>query len=230
MNKIIYFFFLLIYPVFLQAQAEIYGSIDGIDSKSNVLYLKENIGGKYYTIDSCLLNHEGAYQFSSPSKTGLYSLFLSDTNWVQIIIDTNESVIHINFASSDLRKSIHIIQSKENQLLWDFIFYRKQIQHQISQNYIKKTYFQKGSIEYKYFQKIEDSLNLNFDRYIWALYQKHQPSFFANTIVSDIKSIYQNDYFLYIDSGSEPGLHKLQQVIYGTTFLWTQNNNKSFPY
>jgi len=170
----------------LFGQSQIIGHI--VDVKdSTLLYLQENIGGKYITIDSCHMNSKGKFNFEGIYETGYYSLFLEPENWVQLIISPEEKTIKIDFSGPQLRNHIEVKKSKSNIELWNFIRFRNLLKSKISQNRIEKSYAAKENKDLSQFKNIEDSLNLGYRQFLLEIYKKNPNSFLAKTIISDIE-------------------------------------------
>lgn len=177
-------------------QNQISGRID--DAKdSTYLYLQENIGGKYETIDSCLINPKGKFEFEGIYKTGYYSLFLEAENWVQLIICPDEKVIKIDFSGTQLRNHIEVKKSKTNIELWNFIRFRNLVKSKMSENSIEKSYAAKESKDLTHFENIEDSLKLGYNLFLLETYKEHPNSFLSRTIISDIELENKDDFFKY---------------------------------
>ncbi|NPD47919.1 MULTISPECIES: thioredoxin-like domain-containing protein [unclassified Lentimicrobium] len=177
-------------------QCQIIGHIKDVKD-STYLYLQENRGGKYHTIDSCLLDKQGKYEFGGQFATGYYSLMLEPDNWVQFIISPNEDFIQIDFSSPQLRNHLEVTKSNNNIELWNFIRFRNLIKSKISENSIEKSYAAKENIELTHFENIEDSLNLGYHQFLIKTYQEKPTSFFAKTIISDIEIDQKEDFFKY---------------------------------
>jgi thioredoxin-related protein len=192
-NQILLILLLLSQSIF--AQTKIFGELK--QNSGTPLFLMENIGGVYSKIDSCIIQLNGKYSFGKNLKTGYYALGLSDSNFVQIIIQPSEEIIEIDFLSSNLKQSILIKQSEENKLLWDFMRYRRGIKQKISQTYIEKSYLNEKSYEYYLLNKQEDSLKQEYNHHVLDLYEKHKDTFFAETIASEIELTNNEDFFKY---------------------------------
>ncbi len=164
---------------------------------STLLYLQENIGGQYKTIDSCFTNSKGKFKFEGTFQTGYYSLFLEPENWVQIILSSEEKTIKIDFSGTQLRNHIEVKKSKTNIELWTFIRFRNLIKSKLSENSIEKSYSIKDSPEYIHFQNIEDSLKLGYHLFLLETYKDHPNSFLTKTIISDIEIDDKEDFFKY---------------------------------
>jgi len=192
-NSIILFLLLASWDIF--GQTEIIGEVNF--EHSSPIFLKENIGGVYHLIDSCSID-DHSFSFQLNLKTGYYSLGFSDTNFVQIIIQPEDTLLKLKFNTLNLKNGIQILHSEENTMLWNFMKYRRKIKTEISQTYIAKTYFPKNSIEYQSFQQKEDSLKQKYNLHLLNIYQQNKESFFAQTIISDIKvPDEESDFFKY---------------------------------
>jgi len=192
-NYILLILLLLSQGIF--AQTKIFGELK--QNSDTPLFLMENIGGVYSKIDSCKIQQNGKYSFEKSLETGYYALGLSDSNFVQIIIQPSEEIIEIDFLSSNLKQSILIKQSEENKLLWDFMRYRRGIKQKISQTYIDKSYLNDKSYDYYLLNKQEDSLKQEYNHHVLDLYKKHKDTFFAKTIASEIELTNDDDFFKY---------------------------------
>ena len=180
----------------LFGQSRIVGQINDVKD-STLLYLQENIGGKYQTIDSCLLDTEGKYEFGGQFATGYYSLMLEPDNWVQFIISSNEDFIQIDFSSTQLRSHLEVVKSNINIELWNFIRFRNLVKSKISENSIDKSYAAKANQDLTHFENIEDSLNLGYHQFLLETYREKPNSFFAKTIISDIEIEEKEAFFKY---------------------------------
>lgn len=180
----------------LFGQNQIIGRIDDAND-STYLYLQENIGGKYQTIDSCLINPKGKYEFVGIYKTGYYSLFLESENWVQLIVSPEEKVIKIDFSGTQLRNHIKVKKSNTNIELWNFIRFRNLVKSKISENSIEKSYATKEGKDLTHFENIEDSLKLGYNLFLLETYKDHPNSFLTKTIISDIELDDKEDFFKY---------------------------------
>lgn len=194
--RILIFTLFLFINLSLFGQSQIIGRIDDIQD-STLLYLQENIGGKYITIDSCQINSKGKFKFEGTYKTGYYSLYLEPENWVQLILSPEEKMIKIEFSGSQLRNHIEVKKSKSNIELWNFIRFRNLVKSKISENSIEKSYAAKENKDLTHFENIEDSLNLGYHQFLLETYKEKPNSFFAKTIISDIEIDHKDDFFKY---------------------------------
>lgn len=190
------FILLLLIPFFGHSQFRIQGNFPN-DNNTTTIYLNENIGGKYYILDSCRIKENGVFIFDGNYNTGYYSISLNDSNWVQFIVQRKELEVIMKFKSRNLRNSIKIIESKENKALWDFMNYRKEIMSNLSFATINKGYHLKNSPEYSFYQNLEDSINQEYNDHILSIYKKDTSSFFGKTIISDFRTTAKNDFFKY---------------------------------
>jgi thiol-disulfide isomerase/thioredoxin len=196
-HPIFLFSLLLLFHLSLVGQNySINGQIECNNSQAYI-YLAENIGGKYHVIDSSEIKIDGKFSFENDWSTGYYALWFDQHNYAQLILNNEDVIVQIK--SCSLKDSLRIIQSIENQLLWDFIKENKRQKSMISQAYINKTKFDKNSIEYKSYQAIEDNLKQDLNAYIMNQYQNNKQTYFAKTIISDYPIENKKDFFKYID-------------------------------
>jgi hypothetical protein len=166
-----------------------------------IIYLTENIGGNYQKIDSCIILDNGEFNFKQHFQTGYYGLSLNDTNWVQIIM--NKGDLKLKFHDQSLKKSIEIISSNENLLLWEFMTKRKTLKSQIAQAYMNQTAFSKGSREYISYGHIQNALQEEYHQLVMKYVNKDQNSFLAKTIITDIQLDEKTEFFKYLDFSDE---------------------------
>lgn len=195
------FFIQLIFLPFSVAQTiSIQGQFN-TENKFDSIYLAENIGGKYAVIQSALINQSGQFQFTGDYPTGYYAIWRSHLNYAQIIINNED--IQLQFNDTILRNSIHIIRSKENSLLWTFIDERKKITSEISQAYMHKTEYVNKSKQYVFYDSLEKKLKNKYRKYLLSLDSAHPNSFLTKTILSDIETYKNEDFFKFVDFSDE---------------------------
>ncbi len=178
------------------AQTRIEGSL-AKDFAYDKIFLFENIGGKYYPKDSCEIGFDRKFSFNGAYPTGFYSIFSTSSDWVQFIVNNDDSLVSFRFPKQNLRDSILILNSPENQNLWKFINQRKAYNSLISASYSQKTYYLPDSQEYSFFQKREDSLVNELNKFIMETYVSQPNSFLGKTIISDYKTENRDGFFKY---------------------------------
>jgi thiol-disulfide isomerase/thioredoxin len=198
MKSIIYFIIInaALFQISYAQNLTISGHIN-LESKTDSIYLAENIGGKYQIIQSCLPAKNGAFNFIGNFSVGYYAIWLNSSNYAQIIIN-NENVDLI-FDNSDLKNSIEIIESNENKTLWTFIRERRKIKSKISQAYMNKTEYEKSSKEFIFYDSIEKALQKSYKDYILLIDSTNSGSFLAESIISDIETSSKEEFFKYVD-------------------------------
>lgn len=194
--------YLTILILFIFSSTLLFGqtSISGIiqDAPDTIsIFLKENIGGNYQSIDSCEIDKEGHFYFNESYPTGYYALWLSENNWIQLIINQEEDSIQFGFDSHNLREDIQILKSENNQKLWSFIAFRKQIMAQISDYEIKKSYAIEDDEAILDVQKQIDSLQKTYNEYLLYSYETKPSSFLSRTIISDYQTEDKSKFFIY---------------------------------
>jgi len=192
------FFFLLLCS--LSAQIKIEGQLSK-ETKFDSIYLAENIGGKFTIIESATINANKSFLFKGKYLTGYYAIWKDKNNYAQIIINSEDIIVHFN--DSLLRKSVNILKSEENKKLWKFIYIRKEMQSEISQVYMQKTEHDNSSKEFWRIDSIEKHLKKKYDEYILSITKNNSNSFLAKTIISDIEVQNGEDFFKYVDFSDE---------------------------
>jgi thiol-disulfide isomerase/thioredoxin len=192
MKKLLFIWF-VIFALGVSAQTTISGVIE--TNNAPLLFLSENIGGIYHPIDSVCLSKDGTFSFKGDYFTGYYSIGLSDTNWVQFIIQAPEKNIQFHFSSVQLKSSIQIVKSENNKALYNFIQERRRMKKDEKKVYIARSYEEKGSAQYQKLLGKEDSLKREYSEYLIQNYHQHPYSFLWKTALSDAAT--KGDFFQY---------------------------------
>lgn len=96
-------------------------------ANSSQIYLYSTIGHTFVRIDSSEIDKNGRFGFDLDSlTTGFFKLALNDSDLVDIIINPNEKKIKLRFDSIPLQNYIHVEESAENKMLWEFKAISKQ--------------------------------------------------------------------------------------------------------
>lgn len=146
------------------------------------LYLSEVVGTRYFLIDSAIINSKKPIEFNIENKpTGYYKIHFNDSNIVDIIIN-NEPKIEITFHDSILQNGVEINKSIENQLLWNYKYYSRNVGVLQNQILIQRSYIdQKDSLYISLSAKL-DTLDALKSAYRNQLASENPKTYFKKTV------------------------------------------------
>jgi len=115
----------------MSAKAQVLsGQIDVPGAQGQWVVLLATRGSEHYPVDSVALGTHGAFRFAptAGSGTGFYQLAYHDSDRVDIILSTKEPVVEVSFSGLPLQRSITVVRSEENRLLWRYKSASRQLQ------------------------------------------------------------------------------------------------------
>lgn len=85
------------------------------------LVLWSTVGSEHVRHDSVVTDARGRFHFGlNGSPTGFYQLSLNDSDRVDIILCAREREVDLDLDGLPLQENIHVVKSRENQLLWEY--------------------------------------------------------------------------------------------------------------
>ncbi len=85
------------------------------------LVLWSTVGSEHVRHDSVVTDARGRFHFElNGSATGFYQLSLNDSDRVDIILSAREREVDLEIDGLPLQENIHVLKSRENQLLWEY--------------------------------------------------------------------------------------------------------------
>lgn len=152
------------------------------DCAKQKIFLEESIGFATYRIDSAVIM-QNKFRFNLKSKSaGYYKLTLSGINTMDFILNKEDSLV-FHFNDSILINAVEIKASKENQTLWNYKYFSRQIQHAQKQLIIAKSYLAtEDSISILRIGTRLDSLESVKQNYLLSLCQESPNSYFSKVV------------------------------------------------
>lgn len=141
-------------------------------------------GNEVIITDSVIVFDNTAKFQLKNKKKGLFYIQFNDTNRVEILVNPNEASIVFKFDDCKLNNSLKVIESKENQLFWDYKFYTKDIADKIKAEHIFQSNIPKSDVTMHSFseQKIVE-LNNKKSAYLKKLTSENPDLFFTESVL-----------------------------------------------
>jgi len=96
------------------------------------ILLYDTRGHDHIALDSTVVGPDGGFAFPDRCyPSGFYKLGLDEKDRVDIILDDREEVIDLRFHGHPLQLFLTVVQSKENQRLWEYKFVSQRVQKQL---------------------------------------------------------------------------------------------------
>ncbi len=115
-------------PVSALAQV-LTGTINVQGAPGQRLVLLATRGSEHYPVDSVVLGPDGSFTFTQDRPgTGFYQLASHDSDRVDIILSKVEPLVEVSFSGLPLQRSITVVRSDENRMLWRYKSASRQFQ------------------------------------------------------------------------------------------------------
>lgn len=145
------------------------------------VYLSEVLFGRAYKVDSTKIDNYKASFSTKSHPVGYYQLSLNDTNYVDIILNNEDSVI-VQFNDSLLRNGVEVISSKENTVLWKYKYYSKKVQELQKEVLIHRSYLQEGDSLFDRLNDQYNTLEAMREGFLIQLAKDNPSTFFTKTV------------------------------------------------
>lgn len=98
-------------------------------ANGRTIRLLATLGSRHQVADSAVVDASGHFRFEAfPHPRGFFQLALNDSDAVDIILDTAEVGVELEFAAQPLQYNIRVKRSPENKRLWEYKLVSKEAQ------------------------------------------------------------------------------------------------------